>query len=46
MRCDICGAVIEEVEVETPLGRMKGVKVEQTIGRPLCDRCQARLAKT
>jgi hypothetical protein len=43
MRCDVCGAEIEEVELETPLGRRRGFRVVQTIGRPLCDRCQARL---
>jgi hypothetical protein len=43
MRCPTCGAEIEEAEVETPTGRRRGLRVIQTIGRPLCDRCQARI---
>jgi hypothetical protein len=43
MKCDTCGAEIEEVEVETPLGRRRGLRIAQFIGVPLCDRCQSKL---
>jgi hypothetical protein len=43
MKCDTCGAEIEEVEVETPLGRRRGLRVVQFIGAPLCDKCQLKL---
>jgi DNA-directed RNA polymerase subunit RPC12/RpoP len=43
MKCDTCGAEIEEVEVETPLGRRRGLRVVQFIGAYLCDRCQSKL---
>jgi len=43
MKCDTCGAEIEEVEVETPFGRRRGLRVVQFIGAPLCDRCRSKL---
>jgi len=46
MRCPICGSEIEEVEIETPIGRRRGLRVTQWVGRPLCSKCQERIAKT
>jgi hypothetical protein len=43
MKCDICGAEIEEVEIETPIGKRRGLRIVQFIGVPLCDKCQEKL---